>query len=179
MIVNSLQFATSTTASIASTSGGTTGGTNVQNVLGPSSSSVTVAYPPSTASTSAGISGGTNAGTTSTVRNYDDGNDSKLSGGSSLPMSPAMTSSVVQVQPVSLHDVANTGPNATDADENWYSKPRCDVCMTEFDNDAAIQSHLHEHHDIDIDVTLGAAGAGACDMFVVPNITIVLHKCLC
>ena len=161
MIVNSLQFATSTTASIASTSGGTTGGTNVQNVLGPSSSSVTVAYPPSTASTSAGISGGTNAGTTSTVRNYDDGNDSKLSGGSSLPMSPAMTSSVVQVQPVSLHDVANTGPNATDADENWYSKPRCDVCMTEFDNDAAIQSHLHEHHGMDIDVTLGAAGAGA------------------
>ena len=58
-------------------------------------------------------------------------------------------------------------------------KYRCDVCMTEFDNDAAIQSHLHEHHDIDIDVTLGAAGAGACDMFVVPNITIVLHKCFC
>ena len=161
MIVNSLQFATSTTASIASTSGGTTGGTNVQNVLGPSSSSVTVAYPPSTASTSAGTSGGTNAGTTSTVRNYDDGNDSKLSGGSSLPMSPAMTSSVVQVQPVSLHDVANTGPNATDADENCYSKPRCDVCMTEFDNDAAILSHLHEHHGFDIGVTLGAAGAGA------------------
>ena len=173
MIVNSLQFATSTTASIASTSGGTTGGTNVQNVLGPSSSSVTVAYPPSTASTSAGTSGGTNVATTSPVRNDDDGNDSKLSEGSSSPMSPAKTPYDGQVEPVTPvrnddeEEEEEEAPRSRgkagmqDENGNWCSKPRCDRCLIGFDSDAALQSHFTANHDIDISVTLGAAAAGA------------------
>ena len=168
--MNSLKFATSTTDSIASTSGDTTGGTNVQSVIVASTSSVGVADP-STASTSAGTSGGTNVAPTSPVRNDDDGNDSKLSEGSSSPMSPAKTPydgqvepvmlQDVQVESVTLHDVANTGPSGTDENGNWCSKPRCDRCLIVFDSDAALQSHFTANHDIDISVTLGAAAAGA------------------
>ena len=148
--MDSLKFATSTTDSIASTSGDTTGGTNVQSVIVASTSSVGVADP-STASISAGTSGGTNVATTSPVRNDDDGNDSKLSERSSSPMSPAKTPYDGQVEPVTLQD----------ENGNWCSKPRCDRCLIGFDSDAALQSHFTANHDIDISVTLGAAAAGA------------------
>ena len=194
--MDSLKFATSTTDSIASTSGDTTsgdssgdttsgdttsgdttsGGTNVQSVIVASTSSVGVADP-STASISAGTSGGTNVATTSPVRNDDDGNDSKLSEGSSSPMSPAKTPYDGQVEPVT--PVRNDDEEEEEEEEeeeaqrsrgkagmqdengNWCSKPRCDRCLIGFDSDAALQSHFTANHDIDISVTLGAAAAGA------------------